>query len=106
MLARLLLSVVLYLPFSLCAVSCIQSPDDSQYTSLENETEPTEQAQLTRADNDSELIGEAEQEWTRADCYAAWKYNVVRCNVAPPNLRAACWAAASALLGACLAKAE
>jgi hypothetical protein len=44
--------------------------------------------------------------WTKADCYNAWKYNMMGCNASPPNLRPACWAAASALLTACLAASE
>lgn len=45
-------------------------------------------------------------EWTTKDCYDAWKYNMMRCNASPPNLRPACWAAASALLAACLGAAQ
>jgi hypothetical protein len=44
--------------------------------------------------------------WTKNDCCNAWKYNMAGCNTSPPNLRAACWAAASALLGACLAASQ
>jgi hypothetical protein len=104
--AKLLLAAVLCLPISLCAGSCIQSPEDLQLTSADNDPEPIEQAEITSAANDPEPIGEAEQEWTKADCYTAWKYNMVLCNSSPPNLRPQCWAAASALLGACLATAQ
>jgi len=45
-------------------------------------------------------------EWTKKDCYDAWKYNMMMCNASPPNLRPACWAAASALLAACLGTAQ
>jgi hypothetical protein len=89
--SKRLLALVLCLPLSLCTVSCIQSPEDSQLTSVDNDPEP---------------IGQAEQKWTKADCYTAWKYNVNLCNTSPPNLRPACWAAAAALLGACLAAAQ
>ena len=84
---------VLCLPITLCAVSCLQSLEDSEPTS-------------TSANNNPEPIGEAEQEWTKSDCYNAWQYNVQGCNTSPPNLRPACWAAAAALLGACLATAQ
>jgi RHS repeat-associated protein len=40
---------------------------------------------------------------TKKDCYDAWKFNMMGCNTVPPNLRPACWAAASALLAACMA---
>jgi hypothetical protein len=60
----------------------------------------------TSAANDPEQTGEAEQEWTKADCYSAWKYNMNGCNTSPPNLRPACWAAASGLLAVCLAAAQ
>jgi hypothetical protein len=86
-------AAVLCLPIILCAVSCLQSPEASELTSAS-------------AGNDAEPIGEAEQEWTKSDCYSAWQYNVQGCNTSPPNLRPACWAAAAALLGACLATAE
>lgn len=53
-----------------------------------------------------EPIGEAEQEWTRTDCYAAWQHNGNVCNSSPPNLRLGCYAAVAALLTACLAAAQ
>lgn len=98
--AKLLLVAVLCLPLTLGAVSCIQSPDDSQSTSTDNDPEPIGQAQLTKADNDPEPIGEAEQKWTKADCYTAWKHNLTQCKT--PE----CWALVSVLLGVCLKGAE
>jgi hypothetical protein len=44
--------------------------------------------------------------WTKSDCYNAWRHNMTGCNTSPPNLRPACWAAASALLAACLAASQ
>lgn len=45
-------------------------------------------------------------EWTKAQCYKAWKHNMKLCNASPPNMRPACWAAGSALLAACLKAAK
>lgn len=49
---------------------------------------------------------EAQEPWTRADCIRAWRHNLEQCEGSPPNLRPACWAAAHALLAACLAAAQ
>lgn len=74
-----------------------QSPDDS---------EPLGDAELASANNDPEPIGQAEQKWTKADCYTSWKSNMLLCNTSPLNLRPQCFAAVYALLGACLAAAD
>lgn len=78
-------------PIAFCAVSCVQSHNDSP---------------PTHADDDAEATGEAAEPWTRDDCYTAWKHNMKLCNTSPPNLRPECWAAASALLAVCLAAAQ
>lgn len=53
--------------------------------------------------NRTDLTGMAPECHTKKECYDAWRFNMMGCNAAPPNLRPVCWAAASALLGACLA---
>jgi hypothetical protein len=53
-----------------------------------------------------DIVDESSPAWTRADCIKAWKMNMMGCNASPPNLRPACWAAASALLAACVAASQ
>ncbi len=91
-------AAVLCLPFTLCAVSCIQSPDDSQPAIVRNDSEPTEQAES--ASVNPERVGETEEPYRRVDCYAAWKHNMTQCKT--PE----CWFAVSLLLGVCLKGAE
>jgi hypothetical protein len=96
---RTIRAAVLCLPFTFCAVSCVQSPDDSQPAAAAyNDSEPTEQAEP--AGPNPERVGEAKDPWTRADCYTAWKHNLTQCKT--PE----CWALASVLLGVCLKGAE
>ena len=54
----------------------------------------------------SELVGEAAEDVTRADCYDSWHHNLQLCKSVPANLQPECWAACSALLVACLALAD
>lgn len=61
---------------------------------------------LDEAAPTAEPTGEAAQDWTRADCLAAWRHNGELCNNSPPNVRMACFAAVAALLTACLAGAQ
>jgi hypothetical protein len=94
------------------AVACDESPGTMADTSQQKgprspeDSESTEQAELVSTNKDPGPIGQAEQEWTKADCYTAWKSNLLLCNASPPNLRPECFLAVSALLGACLAAAD
>lgn len=109
---RIMIALVFSLSCALGAAGCVQEPDTSpdmpQATGTQSpeDSEPIGEPEPTSANNDPEPIGQAEQKWTKADCYTAWKSNVALCNASPPNLRPECWAAVSALLGACLAAAE
>ncbi len=90
----------LVLSCALFAISCVQSPDESP-TAEPGEAQGSRGAELT-----TERVGEAAQDWTKADCYAMWRHNSELCNSAPPDLRAECFAACAVMLGACLAAAE
>ena len=74
---------------------------DSNTTNFTADTDATE-SMSTPADT----VEQPSPAWTRADCHNAWKYNMKSCNTSPPNMRPACWAAASALLAACMASAK
>jgi len=53
--------------------------------------------------NNNEMSDESTQpDWTKQQCYKAWKHNTRLCNTSPPRLRPPCWLAASAMLAACL----
>jgi hypothetical protein len=55
----------------------------------------------------AEPTGEAQEPYTRAECYTAWKFNMAECNKIPvPEVRYACWMARSAMLAACLKGAD
>lgn len=109
---RNMAALVLFLSCVLGTAACYQSPgttaDTPQGTGAQSpeDSEPTGQAELTSINKGPEPIGQAEQKWTKADCYTAWKSNMLLCNASPPNLKPECWAAVSALLGACLAAAD
>lgn len=95
---RAIRAAVLCLPVASCAVSCIQSHDDSRPAAVHDAPESNRQAEPPSAG--PEGIGEAEEPYTKADCYAAWKHNMTQCTT--PE----CWALVSVLLGVCLKGAE
>jgi hypothetical protein len=101
---------ILFALSCLLATACTQEIDtgEAERSADADSTpdEPTEEVSEPSADNPPEAIEEAEQDWTRADCYTAWRHNMHGCNSSPPNLRPACWAAASAPLTACLAASQ
>lgn len=92
------LFAILGLLLAFCAISCVQSSQDSQLAAVRNDLEPTEHAEP--ASTSPERLGEAEDPYTRADCYVAWKHNMSQCKT--PE----CWFAVSLLLSACLKRAE
>jgi hypothetical protein len=92
------IAAALVLSISVCAVSCVQSQDDSQPAAVPNASESIGQAEP--ADTSPERIGEAEDPFTRAECYAAWKHNMAQCRT--PE----CWFACSVMLGVCLKHAD
>jgi len=93
------LAAALVLAFScVLSASCLTAPPD--------DTTPPASISTAPGSEPIEPIGEAQQEATKAECYAAWKWNLTQCETSPPNLQPACWLACSALLAACLARAD
>ena len=85
----------------LSAAACVQSLDASPMA------EPGEaQGSPDFEPTATEPVGEAAQNWTKADCYSMWQHNLQLCNSAPPNLRPECFAACAVMLGGCLAASE
>jgi hypothetical protein len=99
------LAAALVLAFpSVIPASCLRAPeaDDTAPPAATS----TASASIEGASEPAEPIGEAQQKATKAECYAAWKWNLTQCETSPPNLQPACWFACSALLAACLATAQ
>ncbi len=105
-------AVILFSSFAASSGSFASTPGDTKLVeNVDDETvEPLGPKELNDVVESLEppvyTIDEPNPAWTRADCVKSWKMNMSGCNTSPPNLRPACWAAASALFAACAAAAQ
>jgi hypothetical protein len=90
--------VALALSCAFLTASCVRSP-----VAGEPSNAPSDPAE--RSSMDAEHIGEAEEPWTRHDCYVGYTITYMLCGTAG-NLRPKCVAAVEEMLQRCLDRAE
>jgi hypothetical protein len=94
-------AVVVSLSCVVVTASCVQEADGAgggaPASTPDQPAEPADQA-----DAAPEPIGEAQEDWTRDECYAMWHHNCAQCTQSDAHLRYVCWAACATWLGVCL----